>query len=189
MKRRNFFLTSLLTIPAVSFANFKNKTRAKKGILTRADESRFNGELKTNDTSPQLCKVSSSDTDGDLLMIGPGAKAFNATGGPGGPPLHIHLYQDEIFFVTAGEFLVKVGDDEFHLKEGDTVFAPRQVPHTFTHLTDKPGKLFTIFQPAGKMEDFFIKLNALTGPPVPDVFIKLFEEHDMKIVGPPLTVK
>ena len=86
MKRRNFFLTSLLTIPAVSFANFKNKTRAKKGILTRADESRFNGELQTNDTSPQLCKVSSSDTDGDLLMIGPGEKAFNATGGQAALP-------------------------------------------------------------------------------------------------------
>ena len=186
MKRRNFLLTSILTIPAASFANFKNKTRTGKGILTRANESRFNGQLKTNDASAQLCKVSTKDTDGDLLFIGPGEKAFNSTGGP---PLHVHLYQDEIFFVAAGEFLVKVGADEFHLKEGDTVFAPRQVPHTFTKLTDEPGKLITIFQPAGKMEDFFSKLNAITDPPAADFFVKLFEEHDMKIVGPPLMAK
>ena len=61
------------------------------------------------------------------------------------------------------------------------------VPHAFTRISET-GKLITVFQPAGKMEDFFNKLNALTGPPVPDVFVKLFEEHDMKIVGPPLKV-
>ncbi|MEO7487028.1 MAG: cupin domain-containing protein [Ferruginibacter sp.] len=185
MKRRNFLLTSLLSIPAVSFAKFKNKYRAKKGILIKADESRFNGMVKSGDTSAALCKVSSIDTDGDVLFIAPGEKAFNAVGGP---PLHIHLYQDEIFYVVEGEYILKVGDDEFHASAGDTLFAPRQVPHTFARVGDKPGKLLTVFQPAGKMEDFFNKLNNLEGTHSPDVFMKLFEEHDMKIVGPPLKV-
>ena len=98
-------------------------------------------------------------------MIGPGEKAFNATGGLGGPPLHIHLYQDEIFFVTAGEFLVEVGDDEFHLKEGDTVFAPRQVPHTFTHLTDKPTSSLLFFSLPVKWKIFSSSSMHLQGHP------------------------
>ena len=185
MKRRNFLLTSLLSIPVVSFAKFKNYIRGKKGILVKTDESRFNGQLKTGDRNAQLCKVSSVDTDGDLLFIAPGEKAFNAQGGP---PLHIHYYQDEIFYVAQGEFIIQVGDDKFHSQEGDTVFAPRQIPHTFMKATDKPGKLITIFQPAGKMEDFFNKLNSIEGPHDRDVMLKLFEEHDMKIVGPPLPI-
>ena len=183
MKRRNFFLASLLAIPAVSWAKPKNDVRGKKGILTKADESRFNGVLKTGDKNAQLCKVSTVDTDGDLLFIGPGENSFLTNGGP---PLHIHLYQDEVFYVAQGEYLIQVGDDKFHVKEGDTVFAPRQVPHSFSRLTNNPGKLITIFQPAGKMEEFFIKLNALTGVPSRDAMTKIFEEHDMKIVGPPL---
>ncbi len=186
MKRRNFLLGSLLTAPLGLFANFKFFSRSKKGIKTSADESRFNGEIKRSDTSAALCKVSSADTNGDLLFIGPGEKAFNAMGGP---PLHVHLYQDEIFYVAAGEFLIQVGDEQFNLKEGDTVFAPREIPHSFTRLTDKPGKLITIFQPAGKMESFFGKLNSLTGMPARDELVNLFEEHDMKIVGPPIFVK
>lgn len=186
MKRRNFLLTSLLAVPLASFAKFTNKYRAKKGIFIKADESRFNGTIKSGDTSAALCKVSSVDTDGDMLFIAPGEKAFNAVGGP---PLHIHLYQDEIFYVVEGKFIFKVGDDEFHASAGDTVFGPRQVPHAFAHINnEEPGKMLTIFQPAGKMEDFFNKLNNFEGKPSPDVFMKLFEEHDMKIVGPPLKV-
>ena len=186
MKRRNFIFASLLAIPLGAFAKFRKHTRPKKGIKISADESRFNAELKQSDKSAALCKVSAADTDGNLLFIGPGEKSFYA---PGGPPLHIHLYQDEIFYVAAGEYLVQVGDEKFVLKEGDTVFAPREVPHTFTRLTDKPGKLITIFQPAGKMESFFSEINSLTGMPELDAFVKLFEAHDMKIVGPPIVVK
>ncbi len=103
--------------------------------------------------------------------------------------MHLHLNQDEIFYVVEGEFTIQVGDEQFDMKEGDTLFAPRQVPHTFSKIGDKTGKLLTIFQPSGKMEDFINKLNALTGMPKPAEFAKLFEEHDMKIVGPPLPVK
>ena len=185
MKRRNFLLTSLLTIPAASFAGFKKIMRAKKGIKVSTAESRFNGQVKSGDTSAALCKISSVDTDGDLSFFAPGEKAFAAKGGP---PLHIHLYQDEIFYVVAGTFLIQVGDEQFHIEEGDTIFAPRQVPHAFTRISDT-GKMITVFQPAGKMEDFFSKLNGFTERPKPEEFVKLFEEHDMKIVGPPLTVK
>ena len=186
MKRRNFLFASLLSVPLGIFAKSVKTARPKKGIKVSADESRFDGMLKQPDKSAALCKVSAADTNGDLLFIGPGEKSFTALGGP---PLHVHHYQDEIFFVAAGAYQVQVGDETFTLKEGDTVFAPREVPHTFTRLGEMPGKLVTIFQPAGKMESFFSKLNSLTGMPSRDEFVKLFEEHDMKIVGPPILAK
>jgi len=80
MKRKNFLLSSLLTIPAASFAGFRNFIRPKKGIKINAAESRFDGQLKSGDTSAALCKISSVDTDGDLSFFAPGEKAFAAKG-------------------------------------------------------------------------------------------------------------
>ncbi len=59
MKRRNFFLASLLTIPVASFAKFASYIRSKKGINTSAEEDRF------KEVPPTGLKVSSEDTDGD----------------------------------------------------------------------------------------------------------------------------
>lgn len=102
-----------------------------------------------------------------------------------GPPLHVHPHQDEIFFIVQGEYLFQVGDDKHALKAGDTIFLPRTVPHTFAQLTDN-GKMFFLFQPSGKMEDFFTVLGNLTSPPTPEQGAKIFADHDMKVVGPPL---
>ncbi|MEO8853223.1 MAG: cupin domain-containing protein, partial [Ginsengibacter sp.] len=156
MKRRNFLLTSLLAAPLGSFAKFKNYTRVKKGILVRAGEERF------KETFPIGLKVSSQDTDGDLsVLVSKAQILLDKEGKPlhVGPPLHFHLYQDEIFFILEGEFLFQVGDDKFNLKPGDTLFGPRQVPHAFVNTSDTQGSVMTIFQPSGKMEDFFRKLR------------------------------
>ena len=111
---------------------------------------------------------------------------FEYTGNEkGGPPLHIHLHQDEIFFIVQGEYLFQVGEDKHNLKAGDTIFLPRTIPHAFAQLTEN-GKMFFLFQPSGKMEDFFGELGKLNAPPPPEQGAKLFVEHDMKIVGPPL---
>lgn len=51
-------------------------------------------------------KISASDTGGDLAV-------FEQTGHTpkGGPPLHIHPYQDEWFFVLEGDYLFQIGAD------------------------------------------------------------------------------
>lgn len=132
-----------------------------------------------NGKNPNDIKVSQKDTNGDLTI-------FEYTGNEkGGPPLHIHLHQDEVFFIIQGEYLFQVGDDTHNLKAGDTIFLPRQVKHAFAQLTDN-GKMFFLFQPSGKMEDYFRVLGNLTSPPTPEQGAKIFAEHDMTIVGPPL---
>jgi len=184
MERRDFILTgsiaAVATLPIVTLGQQKKtKTQTRsKGFLVKSKESRF-GEKTIIGKSPNDIKVSTKDTGGDLTI-------FEYTGNAkGGPPLHIHPMQDEIFYILEGEYIFQVGEEKFNAKSGDTVFAPRQTPHTFAQISEK-GKMFYLFQPSGKMEDFFRKAGQEKGVPTPEEGAKLFADHDMKIVGPPL---
>ena len=185
MKRRKFILTGAIAAIAATFpifafgkeTNLKSEKRSK-GFLVKANESRF-GEKTIVGTSPNDIKISTKDTDGNLTI-------FEYLGNDkGGPPLHVHLMQDEIFYILEGDYIFQVGDEKFTAKSGDTVFAPRQTPHAFAQISEK-GKMFYLFQPSGKMEDFFRKAGEMKGAPSPEQGANLFEDHDMKIVGPPL---
>lgn len=181
MQRRKFLVATAATIPALAIAqNFKSPPkRLTKGFVVKATESRFNEKTLLGGISPTDIKVSSEDTSGDLTV-------FEYTGNEkGGPPLHIHPKQDEIFFILEGEYLFQVGEDKHNLKAGDTIFLPRTVPHAFAQLTVK-GKMFFLLQPSGKMEDFFRTIGNLTAEPTPAQGVKIFEDHGMKVVGPPL---
>ena len=74
------------------------------------------------------------------------------------------------------------------MKAGDTIFLPRQIPHTWIQLSDK-GKLIYYLQPAGQMEEFFMTMNDLKGRPTADEMDKIHAAHGMKVVGPPLSLK
>lgn len=182
MERKHFLLTTAAAIPALLLGQ-KSTTpkdkRPNKCVVVKANESRFGEKTRLGGTSPNDIKVSQKDTNSDLTV-------FEYTGNEkGGPPLHMHLYQDEIFFIVHGEYLFQVGNETHHLQAGDTIFLPRTVPHAFAQLTDT-GKMFFLFQPSGKMEDFFRAIGNLTAPPSPEQGAKLFAAHDMKVVGPPL---
>lgn len=181
MQRRKFLATTAVTIPAIAFGQIFSApdSRTTKSFVVKANESRFNEKTLIGGKNPNDIKVSQQDTNGDLTV-------FEYTGNvKGGPPLHIHPHQDEIFFIVQGEYLFQVGDDKHTLKAGDTIFLPRAVPHAFAQLTEN-GKMFFLFQPSGKMEDYFRAIGDLTLPPTPEQGAKIFADYDMKIVGPPL---
>jgi uncharacterized cupin superfamily protein len=101
--------------------------------------------------------------------------------------LHFHYNQDEWWYVLEGEFLIKVGDRLYEVKAGDSVFGPRGVPHAFAKTGEGNARLLMTFQPAGKMEEFFIaasegKLAKMT-PAEQDDFKK---QHGFEHVGPAL---
>jgi len=58
-------------------------------------------------------------------------------------PRHTHTREDEGYYILSGELEVIVGEDVFILKAGDTLMAPRDIPHqlrnsgtvSYTHLT------------------------------------------------------
>jgi mannose-6-phosphate isomerase-like protein (cupin superfamily) len=108
----------------------------------------------------------------------------------GGPVLHLHHNQDEWFYIIKGEFIVKVGDDRFSLKPGDSAFGPRKIPHAFAKINEGEAQMLVLFQPAGNIEDFFIKMSKL-GKEIPKnqetLMKELFEQHGMEVKGPPLS--
>lgn len=186
MKRRNLVLASLAFFPFKLFSNihFFITSRNKEGFKVSNNGARFGEHYKMKGvTLNQLdIKISSFDTAGDLAV-------FEQTGltAKGGPPLHIHPFQDEWFYIIEGEYFFQVGTDKYSMHKGDTIFLPRGVQHAFVQLTEN-GKMIVSYLPAGKMEDFFKVTNDWKSPPSKGEINKVFEEHDMKVVGPPLSV-
>jgi quercetin dioxygenase-like cupin family protein len=180
MQRRQF-LASTLAAPALITATTESAVAAPpaKPFVVKAGEARFGTHTPYQGINPNDLKISGKDTAGQLAM-------FDYEGNAKvGPPLHVHETQDEIFYIAAGEYLFQVGDEQFTAKAGDTVFGPRNVPHTWFQLSDK-GRIVYLVQPAGQMEAFFLKMNELKGPPSPELAQQLHVEHGMKILGPPL---
>ncbi len=186
MKRNSFIrlcLTagSLLTIPFAGFSKWKQNTRNNTPFKVAAGKDRFDKAIALFEGDTFYTKVSTKDTDGDLYIY------ESSRVKKGGPALHFHYSQDECWYVLEGEFLIKVGDALYEAKAGDTVFGPRGVPHTFAKTNEGNARLLMTFQPAGKMEEFFIatsegKLAKMT-PSEQDDFRK---QHGFERVGPAL---
>jgi mannose-6-phosphate isomerase-like protein (cupin superfamily) len=133
------------------------------------------------------------------VMLGPDPYLFTATGEDNdgrydfmiatitylqGPPLHIHLEQDDTFFVLEGVLTLQVGDDLFDLHPGDFACAPKGTPHAFVNQHKEPVRTINIMTPGGfdrVLEDF----GALPpGPPDPQILDELAQKHKAKFVGP-----
>ena len=187
MKRGTFILSTLALLPLSLFAKMKNNIlgRIGKGFKVKAGEARFGEHYKMKGVTLNNLdiKISGADTENDVAV-------FEQTGltPNGGPPLHIHPFQDEWFYVIEGEYLFQVGDDKYEMTAGDTIFLPRNVPHAFVQLTTK-GKMIVSYLPAGKMEAFFKVTDQWTSLPTKEEIAKVFADHDMKVVGAPLKVK
>ncbi|MCB9081751.1 MAG: cupin domain-containing protein [Lewinellaceae bacterium] len=186
MNRRSLFRSALALLPIGVFANVKTMllARTNQGFQVKAGEARFGQHYAMKGVTLNVLdnKISGFDTDGDLAV-------FEQTGltPKGGPPLHIHPFQDEWFYVVEGEYLFQVGEEKYTMGVGDTIFLPRNVPHAFVQLTEK-GKMIVSYLPAGKMEAFFNTTDAWTTPPSAEEVARVFAKHDMQVVGPPLHV-
>ena len=144
-----------------------------------AEAARFDERTVLFGCCPNDIKVSGDDTGGRLGV-------FEYTGQiRGGPPVHLHEDQDEIYCVRDGEYLFEVGGQRTVVKAGGVIFLPRGVPHAFAQLSET-GRMLFMFTPAGDMEDYFRALAQLKGPPAPEVEAALFADHGMRLVGPPI---
>ncbi len=187
MKRSSFIKLlvtagSVVTLPFSMYAKRKAKNRIDKGFKVDSGNDRFEKQITLFEGDTFYTKVSTKDTEGDLYI-------YESTRvKKGGPALHYHYDQDEWWFVLEGEFLIKVGEQLYEVKAGDSVFGPRGIPHAFAKTNEGNGRLLMTFQPAGKMEEFFIassegKLAKMT-PEEQDNFKKA---HGFEKVGPALT--
>jgi mannose-6-phosphate isomerase-like protein (cupin superfamily) len=74
-------------------------------------------------------------------------------------PLHVHEREDELFLSLDGEHVIEVGGQEHRIGPGDTVFAPRGVPHAQRRVVPGEGRLLVVTSPGG-LEGFFRELAA-----------------------------
>ncbi len=147
-------------------------------VRVAAGEDRF-GEHRGLGVSVVAFKVCPQDSS-DLLII---ENTFHTRGGPA---RHLHYDQDEWFYALEGEFIIEVGDERWTMKPGDSLLAPRQVPHVWAFVGDTTGRMLITFMPAGKMEAFFREVTKAEAMPAQDP--ELWRAHGMELVGPPLPV-
>lgn len=183
MKRNRFFL-SALGILAASRVAFSRPIRSDQGFVAKAGEGRYHGHIQLKGVNQNILdvKVSGKDTNGDLAIF-----EQTSLSPKRGVPLHVHPHQNEIFHILDGEYHFQVGETKHELKTGDTIFLPRNVPHAWVQMAER-GSMTVIMQPAGKLEEFFVAMAALDHEPSPAEVARIFAEHDMKVVGPPMKV-
>ncbi|HEY3855868.1 MAG TPA: MerR family transcriptional regulator [Verrucomicrobiae bacterium] len=154
-----------------------------EGFRVGAGEDRFGEHVKLGG-EPNDRKVSAKDTDGAMCI-------FEFTGVIGWPR-HLHHDQDEWVYIIDGEFEFHVAKKKFHVQGGECVFIPRNVAHVWRCANSKPGKIINVYQPAGKMEEFFREVGKHEGKPAIhealgiDGLHQLFETHGMHLLGPPI---
>lgn len=146
--------------------------------LIAAGEDQF-GEHRGLGVSAITFKVTPTDSNGLFIIE-------NTFHEKGGPSRHLHYNQDEWFYAVEGQFILEVGDKRFRLKPGDSLLAPRKIPHVWAYTGGVCGRMLIVFMPAGKMESFFREVTKANAMPPQDP--ELWRAHDMELLGPPLKV-
>ena len=155
------------------------QTNDPQTLLVSADEDRFK-EHRSLGISSISFKVTPQDSDNILIIE-------NTFHEKGGPARHLHYNQEEWFYAVEGEFMFEVGKAKFNLMPGDSLLAPRNVPHVWAFVKGIRGKILISFLPAGKMEAFFREVTKANAMPPQDP--ALWQAHDMELLGPPLKVE
>lgn len=156
-----------------------NPAQALSVVRVPAGEDRL-GEVRGLGVSTIQFKVCGQGSNGLLVF----ENTFHAKGGPA---RHLHYDQDEWFYTVEGEFIIEVGQERFALHPGDSLMAPRRMPHVWAHVGNARGRMLVTFMPAGQMEAFFrevTKANAMP-PQTPEIW----RAHGLELVGPPLPVE
>jgi quercetin dioxygenase-like cupin family protein len=79
-----------------------------------------------------------------------------------GVPRHTHTREDEAYYVLVGELEVAVGDETFVLRAGDTLMAPRDIPHQLRNSGNIENHYLLLFSPSGFEQ--FLKATAIPAP-------------------------
>lgn len=158
--------------------SFESQANQTSALHVAANEDQF-GEHRGLGVSEITFKVTPKDNNGVFII----ENTFHTKGGPA---KHLHYDQDEWFYVAEGEFLLEVGQDTFRLNVGDSVLAPRNIPHVWAYTGNGRGRILIAFLPAGKMEAFFREVTKANAMPPQDP--ALWRAHGMELLGPPLKV-
>jgi mannose-6-phosphate isomerase-like protein (cupin superfamily) len=184
MRRRSFLRAAAAAAPVAALSSLINhpsfagrpapQTGATPDLHPVADgQDRF-GALHSLGFSELAFKVGTQETGGNLFVI----EHRNLV--PGGPPLHMHLNQEEWFYVMEGSVAFVVGEKKLTLNTGESILAPRRVPHAFSSVVPA-SHLLIGFAPAGKMEAYF---RDAKGDGKLAASAEFMNQYDLRWVGP-----
>ena len=97
-------------------------------------------------------KVMSQQTNGKYAVV------VSTAPPSGGPPLHVHQHEDEMFYVLKGTYEFQFGNETVIANAGDWVHLPRQIPHRFRNIGTEPGETMNLLIPGG-LEQFFVEID------------------------------
>ena len=147
--------------------------------VTRAGEGK---KVRPSAEEDLFFKITGEDTDGRFDY------AEGTIGYLGGPPMHVHHFQDETFYVVEGALRFKIGEETLDLEAGDFAYIPRGIAHGYVNMRQEPVRGLGIFVPGG-FDRFMDEVGQLPpGPPDPDKMRELGEKYGQEVVGPPLAV-
>ncbi len=126
------------------------------------------------------CKVSGLDTGGSHSLFDVVVPAGN------GPPPHVHQREDETFYILSGEIEFQTQGKTIRRGPGETLFAPRNIAHSFRNVGTGSARMLLLATPAG-LEKFFEDIDREIGakPPEMPKLLAILGRHGIGLVGGP----
>jgi mannose-6-phosphate isomerase-like protein (cupin superfamily) len=112
-------------------------------------------------------------------------------------PLHVHRTEDELFHVLEGELRMRAGEAEVRIGPGESLLAPKGVPHTY-RVESPDGARWLVVTTGGDFERFVRELSrpaerpelpSPNGPPTregEEALARAAQRHGIELLGPPL---
>lgn len=118
--------------------------------------------------------LSGADTGGTMELV-----ELIAAPGVGIPP-HVHTCEEETFLILEGEVEFFVDGKTTVLGPGTTLFGPRDVPHGYKVVGDRPCRMVFTVTPA-TMEPMFDELAAID-PPDPEKIGSVCDSYGIRFL-------
>jgi quercetin dioxygenase-like cupin family protein len=103
----------------------------------------------------------------------------------GGPPLHVHHSDDELFIIVEGELEVWSDGEWIPAPAGSVIYLPRGSRHTFRNAGTRPSRHWVLTTPSG-FDEFYrdaAAIFAAGGAPDVQKLGALAAKHGYEILG------
>ncbi|HEY9076289.1 MAG TPA: cupin domain-containing protein [Anaerolineaceae bacterium] len=125
--------------------------------------------------------IGGEQTGGSLAVMS------EATPPGGGPPLHVHSAEDELFLVAEGQISYFVNGQWIEVGVGGAVYLPRGAAHCYRNIGAMTSRHWIITLPAG-FEDFFADSAvefAKSSAPEPQRIVDIHHRHGIELLETP----